>query len=219
MDMKKIILFLIVSSAIGFSSCKKDEFHNTDTHVGISDVTVYPTFKMSGERYVSIVKGNNFTEPGVTATEGSTNLQVTTSGSVDINKVGVYDIVYSATNKDGFSGSVTRTVAVLPSAENAGVDISGKYDNVGSFTYTATVQKLAPGFYVSDNIWGGGSAAVIASYLITVDGTNIIIPYNALGPYGPVQGSGTLDNAGNLTLKVDLINFGISGSTRKWKKQ
>lgn len=217
--MKKIVLFLIVSSVVGFTSCKKEGIHNTDTHVGISDVTVYPTFTMAGNRYVSIVKGGNFTDPGVTATEGSTNLQVTTTGAVNKNQVGVYDIVYSATNKDGFSGSVTRTVAVLPSSEVAGVDISGKYDNVGSFTYTATVQKLAPGFYVSDNIWGGGSAAIVPSYLITVDGTNITIPYNALGPYGPVQGTGTLDNSGNLILKVDLINYGINGSTRKWKKQ
>lgn len=217
--MKKIIPLIIVVIVFGFSSCKKDEIHNTDTKVGISDVTVYPTFTMTGDRYVSIVKGGSFTDPGVTAVEGTTTLQVTKTGNVNTDQVGVYDVVYSAVNKDGFAGSVTRTVAVLPSAEGAGVDISGKYANVGSFNYIATIQKLAPGFYVSDNIWGGGSAAVIASYLITVDGTNIILPVNSISPYGRVRGTGTLDNAGNLTLKVDLLDQGLSGSTRKWKKQ
>jgi hypothetical protein len=216
--MKKIFLFLIICGSVGFLSCNKEEINNTETKVGISDVTVYPTFTMKGEEFMSMVKGGTFTDPGVTATEGTTPLQVTTTGTVNTNTVGVYEIVYSATNKDGFSGSVTRTVAVLPSAENAGVDISGKYSNVGTFAYTATIQKLAPGFYVSDNIWGGGSAAVIASYLFTVDGTNIIIPKNSISPYGDVQGTGTLDNAGNLTLKVDLIDVGVTGSTRKWKK-
>lgn len=216
--MKKIIPLIIIVVAFGFSSCKKDEIHNTDTKVGISEVTFYPTFEMAGDRYVSIVKGGSFTDPGATATEGGASLQITKTGDVNVNKVGVYDIVYSAVNKDGFPGSVTRTVAVLPSAENAGVDISGKYANVGSFNYTATVQKLAPGFYLSDNVWGGSSAAVIASYMITVDGTNIILPNNSLTGYGPVQGTGTLDNAGNLTLSVTLVNYGLT-STKKWKKQ
>jgi hypothetical protein len=218
--MRIIKFLLILAAVIPFASCEKTEKpDNTADRVGISRVTFFPTFNMSGAKYISIVKGGAFTDPGVTAKEGTADLQVTKTGAVDVNTVGVYDIVYSATNKDGFTSSVTRTIAVLPSAEQAGVDISGKYANTGSFSYVATMQKLAPGFYVVDNVWGGGSAAIIAAYVLTVDGTNLILPVSTISPYGRVRGTGTLDASGNLTYVIDLVDVGIAGSTRKWKKQ
>jgi hypothetical protein len=173
---------------------------------------------MEGEQYLSIVKGGTFTDPGVTAKEGEADLQVSISGTVDANTVGVYNLVYSATNKDGFSSTVTRTVAVLPVAEQAGVDISGSYANVGAFTYTATIQKLAPGFYLADNIWGGGSAAIISAYIVTTDGVNWVLPVSSLTGYGRVQGTATINPAGDLTYVVSLLDLGVNNSTRKWKK-
>ena len=218
--MRIIKFLLILAAVIPFASCEKTEKpDNTPDRVGISRVTYFPTFTMSGAKYISIVKGGSFTDPGVTAKEGTADLQVTKTGTVNTNTVGVYDIVYSATNKDGFTSSVTRTVAVLPSAEQAGVDISGKYANTGSFNYVATMQKLAPGFYLVDNLWGGGSAAIISAYVLTVDGTNLIVPISTLTAYGRVRGTGTLDAAGNLTYVIDLMDLGVTGSTRKWKKQ
>src|SRR5690348_12635645 len=115
--MKKFISFLIICCAVGFSSCKKDEIHNTDTKVGVSDVTIYPTFQMTGSKVISIVKGSAYTEPGVTAKEGTANLTVTTTGSVNKDQPGLYTLTYSATNKDGFSANVTRTVVVLAAHE------------------------------------------------------------------------------------------------------
>ncbi|HEY0680010.1 MAG TPA: DUF5011 domain-containing protein [Chitinophagaceae bacterium] len=217
----RIIKFLFMLAAIvPFIGCEKTEKpSNTPDRVGISRVTYFPTFNMTGEKYISIVKGGTFTDPGVTAKEGATDLQVQKTGTVDVNTVGVYDIVYSATNKDGFSSSITRTIAVLPVAEQPGANIAGKYANTGSFSYVATMQKLAPGFYLVDNIWGGGSAAIIAAYVISVDGQNLLLPISTLSPYGRVRGTGTLDAAGNLTYIVDLMDLGINGSTRKWRKQ
>jgi hypothetical protein len=217
--MKKLLSLLLLSFLV-FASCNKnkDEINNTDDNVGSSRVTRFPTFTMNGSKYLSLVRGSAYTEAGVTAKEGTTDLQVQTSGSVNTNVVGVYNITYSAINKDGFPGTVTRTVAVLPSAEQAGVNIAGSYQNVGSFAYTATMEKLAPGFYVVDNVWGGSSAAVIPGYIITVDGQNIIVPTSSLSPYGRITGTGTLDAAGNLTYVISLLDQGVSNSTRKWKK-
>ena len=216
----RIIKILIgIVTLFTLASCEKTEdINNTEDKVGISRVTRFPVFNMEGETYVSIVKGGTFTDPGVTAKEGETDLQVTITGSVDANTVGVYDLVYSATNKDGFSSTVTRTVAVLPSAEQAGVDISGSYSNVGAFTYTATIQKLAPGFYLADNIWGGGSAAIISAYIITTDGVNWVLPVSSLTGYGRVQGTGTIAPSGDVTYIVSLLDLGVNNSTRKWKK-
>lgn len=215
------IIKLLLSFVVLFSfvSCEKtEEINNTEDKVGISRVTRFPVFDMAGERYISLVKGGTFTDPGVTAKEGETDLQVNVSGAVDVNTVGVYDLVYSATNKDGFSSTVTRTIAVLPEPEQAGVNIAGRYSNVGAFNYTATVQKLAPGFYLVDNIWGGGSAAIIAAYIITTDGVNWELPVSTLTGYGRVQGTATINAAGDLTYIVSLLDLGISNSTRKWKK-
>lgn len=217
--MKFIKYIFIISTLVSFFACKKEQVKETETEVGHSRVTFFPTFDFKGDRYLSIVKGGTYTEAGVTAKEGDKDLQVSISGSVNTNTPGVYDLVYSATNKDNFSSSVTRTVAVLPEAENAGIDISGKYANVGSFVYVATITKLAPGFYLADNVWGGGSRAIIPSYIITTNGTDLTLPVNSLSGYGRVEGSGTLDAAGNLIYKVSLLDLGLSNSTRTWKKQ
>ena len=220
MNLSYIKFLLLLVLALPFAACEKTEKpDNTEDRVGISRVTFFPVFTLNGEEYMSIVKGGTFTDPGATAKEGSTALTVQKTGTVDVNTVGVYEIVYSATNKDGFSSSVTRTVAVLPAAEQPGVNISGKYANTGSFSYVATMTKLAPGFYHVDNVWGGGSAAIIAAYVLTVDGANLELPISTLSPYGRVRGTGTLNAAGDLTYIIDLMDQGLSGSTRKWKKQ
>ena len=179
--MRIIKFLLILAAVVPFAACEKTEKpENTPDRVGISRVTYFPTFDMKGEQYMSLVKGGTFTDPGVTAKEGTADLQVVVTGSVNTNTVGVYDIVYSATNKDGFSSSISRSVAVLPAAEQANVNIAGKYANTGSFAYVATISKLAPGFYLADNVWGGGSAAIIPAYILTVDGQNLTVPLSTL---------------------------------------
>ena len=216
--MRSLIAFsILLAVGICLASCEKEEeIHNTDTQVGHSTVTFFPTFTMEGEKYLSLVKGENYTEPGVSAKEGTADLPVTVSGTVDTNTPGVYDITYSATNKDNFSASVTRTVAVLPAAEQAGVDISGQYEYVANTSYTSTIQKLGPGFYLVNNVWG---SAPIPSYILTTDGHSLLLPLNSLSGYGPVQGTGTLSDAGNLTYSVDLLDYGFIGTVRNWKKQ
>lgn len=220
MNLRYVKFLLLFVLSLPFISCEKTEKpDNTEERVGISRVTNFPVFTMNGARYASIVLGGTYTDPGVIAKEGSADLTVTKSGNVNANAVGVYDITYSATNKDGFSSSVTRTVAVLPSAEQAGVNIAGKYANLGAFNYVATMTKLAPGFYVVDNLWGGGSAAIIGAYVLTVNGTDLIVPQSTLSPYGRVRGTGTLAANGDLTYVIDLMDQGLSGSTRRWRKQ
>jgi len=217
--MRSLFFYIaILVTSFSFIGCEKtEEVNNTETEIGHSRVTFFPTFTMKGDPYMSIVKGGTYTEPGVTAKEGAADIPVVITGQVDASKPGVYDIVYTATNKDKFSSSVTRTVAVLPSAEQAGVDISGTYFYVATPTYTTSITKLSSGFYLAGNVWSTGS--VIPSYIITVDGKDLVLPLNSISAYGNVQGTGTLDDQGNLTYKVDLLDYGITGSTRKWKKQ
>lgn len=200
-------LILLTTLLFAFSACEKD-----DETANVSRITTYAQFEVSGEEFMSIVVGEDFVDPGVTATEGETELDVTTSGEVDTSTPGVYEIVYTAINSDGFPGSTTRTVAVLPEAEQPGVDISGTYVRSG---VASTVTKLAPGFYYMPNVWGPN---LIPSYILTTDGVNLTLPGNALSGFGPVEGTGTLQG-GVMTLLVSLPNFGIAGNRRVWERQ
>ena len=206
----------MLSFLVVLSSCDKDEIHNTDTKVGISDVTVYPTLTMAGNKYVSIVKGGTFTDPGVTAKEGTATLNVTTTGSVNKDQPGIYVLTYSATNKDGFAASTTRTVVVIPAHENAGVDLSGKYDYVNGGT-TSTVTKVAEGVYTTDNAWS--AATTIPIIFVSTDGLTLSIPTQAT-PFGTASGTGTYNPATKrLVYTISIPSQGINNSNRNWQRQ
>ena len=117
--MKKFIPLFYSLLAVLFVACNKDEIHNTEDQVGISRVTHFAVLQMSGPAYMSIVKGSTFTDPGVKAYEGSNEIPVTITGSVNTDETGLYVLTYSATNKDGFPATATRTVVVIAGQRNA----------------------------------------------------------------------------------------------------
>lgn len=210
------ILFFLIAMATSFSCNKKDDFNYPPGKVGISKITYFALLSLSGDQYMSVVQGQSFTDPGCTATVNGASVPVTTSGSVDINTVGLYVVTYSAVNADGYAASTSRTVAVLPSAETAGVDISGSYYYVSTGANNSTVTKVAPGFYSTTNCWSSGTSIPIL--FICVDGANIIIPNQTTG-YGPVEGTGSLTPGGALTYVVSLLAYGINNSARHWHLQ
>ena len=177
---------------------------NTADQVGISKVTHYVVLTLKGDPIMSVVKGEPFTDPGADALENGATTTYTVSGTVDNTTTGLYTLTYTAVNKDGFSSSVSRTVVVIPAHETPGVDISGSYDYVGSSTFTATIS------------WSGGT--VIPVTFICLDGVAIDVPEQTTA-YGPVFGTGTLNNTGKLVYIMSIPNFAISNSTRTWQKQ
>jgi hypothetical protein len=117
--MKKINLILLGLAFLGFSACEKE---NTE---GLSRVTNYPLFDVSGSSTVYVEEGGSFTEPGVVATENGEEIEVTTTASgayrggniLDLNKADRYNLTYKATNADGFDGSASRTVWVYKTGD------------------------------------------------------------------------------------------------------
>ncbi|WP_345950433.1 DUF5011 domain-containing protein [Mucilaginibacter sp. PAMB04274] len=217
--MKKYIKLIgIALVCISVYSCQKDKFDYKEGYVGESKITNYATFTMKGDTYTSVVKGSTYTDAGAAAKEGSSDLKVTATGTVNTAVVGLYTISYSATNSDGFPASVTRYVAVIPTAEVAGVNVAGSYDYASGGT-TATVTKLAPGFYRTSNLYS--AATTIPAYVITSDGLNWTIPLQSTA-YGRLQGTAKLagfTSGSTLNYSVDLLDQGIAGSTRRWLKQ
>lgn len=215
--MTKNISILLFGLAFIWMSCNKDTTNNTDERVGISRVTHFATFEMQGDELMSIVKGTAFTDPGIKAFESGKEIPVTTSGSVNVNQPGIYVLTYSATNKDNFTATTSRTVVVIAAHENAGVNLSGKYDYVGSSTYTSTVTKVAEGTYKTDNAWSG--LTVIPLIFTSLDGLSISVPNQTTG-FGPAFGTGTYNPATKrLVYTLSLPSQNISNSNRTWQRQ
>lgn len=148
-------------AVVGLNSCDYDG--DDDAYV-----THYVTFELTGGSQYLVPVGTAYEEPGFTATEGDENVNskvVIGGDEVDGNQIGVYNVTYSAVNKDGFSASTERTVIVYN--PDITTDIAGTY-TVAAGTYrqrgsTQTsysgyeipVTKIAPGvFYVSDFLGG-----------------------------------------------------------------
>lgn len=213
LKMKYIVPILIVLFAV--AGCNKDNFVDNEQQVGSSKVTYFAEITIKGDEYLSLVKGDSYTDAGATATEKGQSITVSASGTVKTNEPGLYTITYSAINKDGFAAKKTRTVAVLSAPELPGTDISGEYKHVGG-TYVSTVTKLAPGLYSTDNCWS--SATTIPCLFITVDGVTISVPEQP-SAFGDLFGTGTLSATGLLQYKISIPAQGINNSTRNWQKQ
>lgn len=162
--MKKILYTLLLcASFVAFSSCEDETTQDQ------SQITHYITFEMNGDAEMTIPVGTVYEEPGVVAMEGDEDVSsgITTTGSVNGNEVGVYNLVYSATNKDGFGSTTSRTVIVYdPSVTE---DISGTYTvAAGTYRYAAssgatvayngynvTLTQVSPGIFEMSDYMGG----------------------------------------------------------------
>ncbi len=119
--MKKLKYMILLVPILLVTSCSKKDSE------GISSVTYYPTFKVSGASVIQVVTGTAFTDPGVSATENGKTLPVTisitgdyfpfTGSQIDATTPNKYDITYSAVNKDGFTGSVARSIYVVTTGD------------------------------------------------------------------------------------------------------
>ena len=226
------ITSLVLVVALTLLSCEKD-----DETANISQVTTYPDFVLEGEDLIVIVQGENFTDPGVRALEGETEIPVSTSvvgspyidpahtdpsevgytDAFDPNVPGIYTFNYSATNSDGFSGTASRTVIVLDAAPDPAVDLSGNYTSGSS--PASEVTKVADGVFYATNFWGGGSSVVLDGYILTSDGVNLNIPQQE--SLVPIYGYGTRTADGDLDLRMTRPTFSppLIDIVKLWEKQ
>jgi hypothetical protein len=109
----------------------------------------------------------------VKATIGEDEVATEVSGTVDSNAPGRYPVVYTATNPDGFSRSITRQVVVYDPATDA-TDLSGKYTRLATGV-TATVIKIGPSTYHIDDAGGYGSNFLDVIFVHT-QGNELVIP-------------------------------------------
>lgn len=173
--MKKIISILVVTLML--VSCSKEDSQN------VSTITYYPEFQVMGDDVIFLDKGQEFVDPGVIATEGDTEIPFTTTitgkyrggTTLDTNVVDIYQIVYTAVNQDGFSGSVSRTVYVVETGDMV-TSIAGLYTSTvfrngtsgAAYTnmeYVLVWEKADGSFQISDAFggWYGIGRAIAGS--------------------------------------------------------
>jgi uncharacterized lipoprotein NlpE involved in copper resistance len=206
--MKKIFIYIsIVASLIGCNNDLETE--------GLSRITYYPTFELTGGDFMLYTVGEPYTEPGIKVTEEGTDIPFTTTGSVDTSKPGFYQISYSAVNKDGFPGTATRTVVVLE--ENLPeLDIEGAWtSNTNAFSgasigQTLTITKVADGVYAATDSYAHPDVEVPIRFLINADGTATLeeIPNSAFGV--PMTGKITFNVAAGQSVKYPDGTTGVS---------
>lgn len=200
-------------------ACNKDDIHNTEDKVGISRVTRFPVLTLNGDRYMTIEAGGSFTDPGITATEGGADIPYTTEGSVNTGEVGVYDITYTAVNKDGFPASLTRTVVVYSTdASAAGNDLSGTY--VRTLNGVASIwTKIAPGVYTVENP-GGAPGVSLTVIVFNQTGTTIHMPEQTIGDGSTMSSAQEVYSAGPPpTYTWQILNPGYGTGLRTFVKQ
>lgn len=109
--MKKNIFFAMILALVSFAmtSCGDKDSE------GLSRMTYYPILELAGDSYMVVDKGTAFNDPGFTATLNGEDVsdQVNVNSNLNMQKSGVYTIVYSIKNSDGITANARRTVIVL----------------------------------------------------------------------------------------------------------
>ncbi|WP_299220391.1 DUF5011 domain-containing protein [uncultured Aquimarina sp.] len=144
-----------------------------------------PMITLLGDNPLEISFGEAFDDPGATAVDdidGDISSQIETSGTVDVNTLGEYTIIYSVTDSSGNNTEAVRTVNVVDST-NPVITLEGANPflvNVGNIFND-------PGANASDNVDGNLTSG------ITVSGT---VDVNTPGDY--VLTYSVEDSSGNI---------------------
>jgi hypothetical protein len=118
---------LLTGSAI-LTSCKKD------------DVTA-PVVTLTGGDMTISLQGT-FSDPGASANDNKDgSISPSVSGVVDVNRTGVYALVYSATDAAGNEGTATRNVTVVNDLDAMTGVYTCSITGVASYTQTVTASS------------------------------------------------------------------------------
>lgn len=217
--MRKRYSFLLIA-LVAISACNKDKINNTDTKVGISRVTFFPTLTVTGDDYITVAMGGTYTDAGATAIAGGASVPVTVGGAVNTGVPGVYTLTYTATNSDGFNASATRRVIVYStSTEAAANDFSGSYARTTNGS-VAVWTKIAPGVYKVFNP-GGAPGTNLTVVVFNPDASIIKIPQQASSDGSITSSSDEVYNGSATPPQYSwkIVNPGYGTALRTFIKQ
>lgn len=134
-----------------------DSFYNSDfksVNVVREDNDA-PVITLNGSSDVSVPLGLFYSDPGFSASDncdGDITSNVSVSGSVDINRVGTYDITYSVSDSSGNNTSVVRHVSVYKRSGNGVIYLTfddGPSQYTGELLDTLAKYNVKATFFVT----------------------------------------------------------------------
>jgi len=170
-----------------------------------------PKITLSGDKYIYLPKYKNYIEPGYTTidnVDGDLTKETNITSNLDINTIGLYEIVYSAKDNENNMTTVKRTVEVmennllLSSVKDFWLtdvfdDVVLKYDNI-EYKYfedtifigdSNTLFLNSHGNYISSyQTWGKNNlniAEINSSYFKTIINNKDIKLSEAINTYHP----------------------------------
>ena len=216
MKIKNLVLSFFAVAAL--ASCKKDNFNYPEGTVGVSKIIYFPTIAIKGDHLIIINQGATFTDPGVTATLAGAAAQYTTSTTVTTTTGGIFNIVYTASNAQGYKATDWRTVVVIGN-DVAANDFTGTYLRAATGV-TSTWTKTASGVYSVENPGGAGVGAGLHVIAVNYAGTSIAIPKQDSPDYGIVSSaSESYSTTPPATYKWVFFAGGYGTSSRTFVKQ
>lgn len=137
---------------------------------------VAPSISLNGNSIIELDFGSPYIELGATAIDNAdTNLSITTSGAVNINNIGSYEITYSVTDSSGNSNSAIRTINVVdnlaPSISLNGeasliIYVNSIYTELGAVAIDNVDGNITP------TISGNVNVNAIGTYQLTYSATD-----------------------------------------------
>ncbi len=165
--MKKLIIFTIALGLITFAGCKK---RDTDDISTVVDVT-HPSIELNGDKFITLPVGGSYTDEGAVATDdisGATSSIMAESSNLDPSTPGMYYMLYTTQNANGYITNVVRYIGVT--AYNDAVDMSGTYVRTANGV-EVEVSKVAPSMYKNADM--GGAGLTDALYFVIINDTTI----------------------------------------------
>ena len=182
-----------------------------------SEITYYPELELIGEEIFLVEEGNTFEDPGITAQVEGEDVPFEVNNEVDTSTPGMYTVTYEATNEDGFSVTIDRTVVVYEDNGTVAGYWHGSSGNGTGFPILVSSTDDPNVFEITDVLAGHyeygvnyGPAYAVPS-TITVAGGTVTSPGgpNAFGSWTVDAPSITADQT-RMTWGATLVDQGFS---------
>ena len=193
---KSIKFLAIALTLVLFTQCTEDDLNS-------------PIITLLGANPEFVELGGTFTEAGATAEDTEDGAIATINfdnSALNTNTVGSYDILYSATDKAGNTGSAVRTVNVFAT----GADFAGIYDVTEdcsdgmTYTYSVTITAGADPNKIIISNFGYYGGAVIVELNLSGD-TNSSITLDDTAGGADFLGNGVLITGTTTSMEFSLV--------------
>jgi hypothetical protein len=162
----KIRLSIVAMSAVVLiTSCEKDDTESVSREVKVS----YPEIILNGDEVVILPVGASYTDAGAIVKDDITGQESpleAVSDNVNTAEPGLYLVIFTAANANGFETTVARKVAVT--------DVTGTIDRSGTYVRPQTgvemiMEQLGEGVYKITNPGGAGVGVNTIVYMVETE--------------------------------------------------